>query len=576
MGRPERREDDRVQRRALPRGLPARRGGPSARSTRSAPLRCRRSSCSPARRSPMSRSDRRRLGLRRHDPDDGLGTAGAGARRRRPEARPRRAPEAVRALVAEAFLYSATTRGSRFPTPRFEPTARRCGASSRTRRSSAAWRLPAPTRRPGGGRSRRRLGCKGEATGAASSAACSLRRRSRGRGSRSPGVRPRVHARRRASDSTRSSAGRCGRGRAGCSGGRSSARGQSSPSRRLPAMWAESRADSSEYRGPPLISCEDLVTIRAAGTHRHRVAKPSGRLARPGFDARRGFGSTRTGRRRFSAGCRARDGGPSTSGVLIVPPIGYAYWSATGRSDLAERLAANGHLALRIDYNSDRRLRRRSGPGRGAPRRLARSVAVRGASCPRRGCREITLVGVQLGATFALIEGAAVEATRSSPGRRSFRSPLRPRTPRPLAQGPRRCPPSRSRGSDGARGNGLHEPDPRRARDPGRTELAATPGRAGASSSTAPRTMPWPSGSRRSGSRSTTVRSPAGRPPSPGRGGRDRPRGDRRDDLLADRAGRARGPRAATPGRDGPDQLGQRGGERDGRRPSGRPRSSGS
>ena len=104
------------------------------------------------------------------------------------------------------------------------------------------------------------------------------------------------------------------------------------------------------------------------------------------------------------------DGRCSTSGVLVLPPIGYAYWSAywTIRT-IAERLAANGHLVLRIDYLA-------TGDSSGDQwdeNALAawRASIVRAARELRHlGCLTLTLVGVQLGGTLALIEGAAVEA----------------------------------------------------------------------------------------------------------------------------------------------------------------------
>ena len=134
-------EDDRVQRRALPPGTPRaasevqrthrrdrHRGGADGRHARR----------HGARRRPGL--DRRRLGLRRHGPDDGLGTAVSRSSTAPSEARSRTSSEAARALVAEAFLSLRRLRErSLFPPPRFRPTARPCGASSRTRRSSAAW-----------------------------------------------------------------------------------------------------------------------------------------------------------------------------------------------------------------------------------------------------------------------------------------------------------------------------------------------------------------------------------------------------------------------------------------------------
>lgn len=99
------------------------------------------------------------------------------------------------------------------------------------------------------------------------------------------------------------------------------------------------------------------------------------------------------------------EGRPSTSGVLILPPVGYSYWSShwTLRV-LAERLAARGHLALRLDYES-------TGDSAGdqwEPGRFGawrQSVTTAAAELRARGCSHLTIVGVQLGATFALLDG---------------------------------------------------------------------------------------------------------------------------------------------------------------------------
>jgi pimeloyl-ACP methyl ester carboxylesterase len=98
------------------------------------------------------------------------------------------------------------------------------------------------------------------------------------------------------------------------------------------------------------------------------------------------------------------------SGIVILPPIGYEYWSAhrTLRT-LAEKLAERGHGVLRMDYD---------GLGDSAGDRwddgrvpawkasIARAVEeVRGL-----GAETITLVGLRMGATLALTEAKAVGA----------------------------------------------------------------------------------------------------------------------------------------------------------------------
>ena len=98
------------------------------------------------------------------------------------------------------------------------------------------------------------------------------------------------------------------------------------------------------------------------------------------------------------------------TGVLVLPAVGYQYWSAhrTLRV-LAERLAAGGHLVLRLDYDG-------TGDSAGEqsdPGRLAawRSSVLAGAQELRTlGTRRLVVVGIRLGGTLALLEGAAVEA----------------------------------------------------------------------------------------------------------------------------------------------------------------------
>ncbi len=106
----------------------------------------------------------------------------------------------------------------------------------------------------------------------------------------------------------------------------------------------------------------------------------------------------------------APDGGGTSTGVLILPAVGYQYWSAhrTLRV-LAERLAASGHLAMRLDYDATGdSAGEQSDPGRLTAWRA--SVRAGAAELRELGCSELVLIGVRLGATLALIEGAGVGA----------------------------------------------------------------------------------------------------------------------------------------------------------------------
>lgn len=102
--------------------------------------------------------------------------------------------------------------------------------------------------------------------------------------------------------------------------------------------------------------------------------------------------------------------GAGDSGVLVLPPVGYPYWSAhrTLRV-LAERLAAAGHLALRIDYDG-------TGDSAGDqwdPDRLAawrESVRLGAQELRALGVRELRIVGARLGGTLALLEADALDA----------------------------------------------------------------------------------------------------------------------------------------------------------------------
>jgi pimeloyl-ACP methyl ester carboxylesterase len=103
-------------------------------------------------------------------------------------------------------------------------------------------------------------------------------------------------------------------------------------------------------------------------------------------------------------------GGVRDSGVLILPPLGYQWWS-THRTlrVLAETLAAAGHLAARLDYDgTGDSAGDQWDPGRVPAWR--RSVADAVGDLRAQGCARVTLVGVRLGATLALLDGAALRA----------------------------------------------------------------------------------------------------------------------------------------------------------------------
>lgn len=104
------------------------------------------------------------------------------------------------------------------------------------------------------------------------------------------------------------------------------------------------------------------------------------------------------------------DGGYRRSGVLIAPPFGYPYWgSHRTLRVLAERLALAGHLPLRIDYDG-------TGDSAGDqwdPDRVAawrRTLADGAAELRRLGATTVTVVGVRIGATLALLDGADLGA----------------------------------------------------------------------------------------------------------------------------------------------------------------------
>jgi pimeloyl-ACP methyl ester carboxylesterase len=106
----------------------------------------------------------------------------------------------------------------------------------------------------------------------------------------------------------------------------------------------------------------------------------------------------------------APEAGGSESGVLILAPLGYAYWSSHRTlRELAGRLAASGHQVLRFDYDA-------TGDSAGGQWDAGRleawreSVAAAAGELRARGCTRLTLVGVRLGATLALLDAAALKA----------------------------------------------------------------------------------------------------------------------------------------------------------------------
>jgi pimeloyl-ACP methyl ester carboxylesterase len=103
-------------------------------------------------------------------------------------------------------------------------------------------------------------------------------------------------------------------------------------------------------------------------------------------------------------------GAATASGVLVLPAVGYPYWSShrTLRV-LAERLACEGHTVLRFDYDGTGDS---SGDQWDADRVAAwRSSVVAGARELRElGCHRVLLVGVRLGGLFALLDGSALGA----------------------------------------------------------------------------------------------------------------------------------------------------------------------
>ncbi len=132
-----------------------------------------------------------------------------------------------------------------------------------------------------------------------------------------------------------------------------------------------------------------------------------------------------------------------SSGVVILPPVGYQYWSSyrTLRV-LAERLAGDGHVVLRVDYDG-------TGDSAGDQwdgERLAgwrRSAVLAARELAALGCETVSLVGVRLGGTIALLEAAGLGARSvvawapATSGRRHLRETRLLSAPVPEGRAPR-------------------------------------------------------------------------------------------------------------------------------------------
>lgn len=105
-------------------------------------------------------------------------------------------------------------------------------------------------------------------------------------------------------------------------------------------------------------------------------------------------------------------GGWRGGGIVIVAPVGYAYWTThrTLRA-LAERLAAGGALVLRYDHRGTGDSGGEQTDG-GLVTAWQLGVSAAAAELRNRGAVHLTLVGLQLGATLALGEAdrAAADA----------------------------------------------------------------------------------------------------------------------------------------------------------------------
>lgn len=102
--------------------------------------------------------------------------------------------------------------------------------------------------------------------------------------------------------------------------------------------------------------------------------------------------------------------GATDSGVLLLPPVGYQYWSAhrTLRV-LAEQLAGDGHVALRIDYDgTGDSAGDQWEPGRVRAWRASARLAA--GELRKLGCRRLTVVGVRVGGLIGLVDGAELGA----------------------------------------------------------------------------------------------------------------------------------------------------------------------
>jgi pimeloyl-ACP methyl ester carboxylesterase len=104
--------------------------------------------------------------------------------------------------------------------------------------------------------------------------------------------------------------------------------------------------------------------------------------------------------------------GIGASGIVIAPPVDYAYWSShrTLRV-LAQELALTGHSVLRIDYDGTGDS---SGDQWEDDRIVAwrRTIALAANELRNMGAARITLVGARLGGTFALLEGRTLDAAK--------------------------------------------------------------------------------------------------------------------------------------------------------------------